>query len=221
MSATVTIKAENIDQILAEVDQLGRDITSDDVKAVMGRAIRNVIVDHFVEIANDSAHHRTARAFGAPPTGVYEQAARGTSQPEVSSEGVAISIHQVAIAQRFFGGPIQPVNAKFLAIPARSEAYGKRPREFDNLRAIIFKSGAGALVQRDASVTRSGDRGSRRIAGLAGMHEGESLGGLVFFWLVKQVVQPPDPTVLPTEDEMLNAAVENAQQYIERLWSRS
>jgi hypothetical protein len=189
MSATLEIKSDNIDKVLADVDRLGRAITSDDVKLIMGRAVRNVIVTHFVEIANDSAHHKTARSLGAASTGVYEEAARGTSQPDVSSEGVTISIHQVAIAQRFFGGTIQPVTAKFLAIPARSETYGKRPREFENLRFILFKSGAGALVSKEAP---EGTRRTR-IAGSS-----QQLG-LIFFWLVKQVTQQPDPTVLPTK----------------------
>jgi hypothetical protein len=179
----------------------------------MGRAVRSVIVDHFTEIENDSAHHKTARSLGAAPTGVYADAARNTSQPEVSSEGVTISIHQVAIAQRFFGGTIQPVTAKFLAIPARTEAYGKSPREFDNLRAIIFKSGAGALVAREGGATVIGTSGGR--TNISGSEAG------VYFWLVKQVTQQPDPTVLPTEDEMLNAAMESAKSYIERIWSRS
>jgi hypothetical protein len=58
MSATLEIKSDNIDKVLADVDRLGRAITSDDVKLIMGRAVRNVIVSHFVEIANDSAHHK-------------------------------------------------------------------------------------------------------------------------------------------------------------------
>jgi hypothetical protein len=104
MSATLEIKSDNIDKVLADVDRLGRAITSDDVKADYGARGPERDRHHFVEIANDSAHHKTARSLGAAPTGVYEEAARGTSQPEVSSEGVTISIHQVAIAQRFFGG---------------------------------------------------------------------------------------------------------------------
>jgi hypothetical protein len=211
MSATLEIKSDSIDATLRDLDKLGGAISGDDVKAVMGRAIRGVVVSHFIQIASDSAHHKTARSLGAAPTGIYEKAAQGTSQPEVSQEGVSITIHQVAIAQRFFGGTIEPVNAKFLAIPARSEAYGKRPREFDNLRLILFKSGSGALVSKEPP---SGTRRTR-IAGSA------REPGLIFFWLVKQAVQEADPTVLPTEEEMLNAAVESAQEYIESVWSKN
>jgi hypothetical protein len=211
MSATLEIKSESIDATMRDLDNLGGAISGDDVKAVMGRAVRGVVVSHFIQIASDSAHHETAGSLGATRTGVYQQAAQGTSQPEVSREGVSISIHQVAIAQRFFGGTIEPVNAKFLAIPARSEAYGKRPNQFDNLRVIIFKSGAGALVSKEPP---SGTR-RNRIAGSA------REPGLIFYWLVKQAIQEADHTVLPTEEEMLNAAVESAQEYIGKQWSGS
>jgi hypothetical protein len=75
----------------------------------------------------------------------------------------------------------------------------------------LFKSGAGALVSKEAP---EGTRRTR-VAGSS-----QQLG-LIFFWLVKQVTQQPDPTVLPTEDEMTEAAVKNAEEYIEGVWSKS
>lgn len=206
MSATLTIDAHELEDLQVAVETLGGAITGDDVRKAMGNAVANVLLAHFAELAQDSTHHKTAQSFGAAPTGVYEEARRGVQQPELEGEGVSVTINQRAIAQRFFGGDIEPVNAKFLAIPARTESYGKRPGEFDNLRFILFPSGAGALVERDATkLTRKGKQGA-------------AVGGLVFFWLVKQVHQDPDPSVLPTEDAMLEAAMQNAQSYVSRVW---
>lgn len=226
MSATLNINADALNDLAQAVDALSGAITSDDVKLIMGRAVANTLRDHFVQIAQDSEHHKTARGSGVAPSGVYEEAARGVQQPELESDGVSVSINQVAIAQRLFGGDIEPVSAKFLAIPARSESYGKRPREFDNLQLILFPSGAAALVEREAGVVRGGRRGgekgagAKKVAGISSRRKGDEMGGLVYFWLVKQVHQEPDPTVLPEESEMLDAAFINAQQFIDQVWER-
>jgi hypothetical protein len=202
MSVALTIDAEGLQDLVIAVEKLGGAISGDDVRMVMGDAVRNVLRDHFTALAHDAEHHKTARGFGVSPTGVYEEARAQTQEPQLESGGVSVSINQVAIAQRLFGGDIEPVNAKFLAIPARSEAYGKRPREFENLRFILFPSGAGALVEKG---------GGKKA----------NLEGLVYFWLVKHVHQEPDPSVLPEESAMLDAAMANAQSYITRAWSFS
>jgi hypothetical protein len=194
-----------------------------DVKRVMGRAIANVIKANFVELANDSLHHRSSESLGANRTGFYSRAAKGVQQPNIESDGFSVSINAVGIARRLFGGTFGPVNAKFLAIPARAESYGKRPREFDNLRAIIFPGGkSGILVEREASVLAGGKRGTRRVAGsLAGKSKGASIGGGVFFFLVKQVTQQADPTVIPTEKTLTETSLENARTFLARLWERA
>ncbi len=198
MSVTLQIKAEALDEALAEVQKLGGAVAGKDVKTIMGRAAANVLRAHFSKLANDQAHHKTASALGATRTGVYEEAARGVQQPVVASESVSVGINQVAIAQRYFGGTIEPVNGKFLAIPARTETYGKRPREFDNLRFVLFRgTGSAALVQGGG---KAGD-------------------ALVYFWLVTQVTQQPDPSVLPTEPELIDPMLSNAQRYIDRIWN--
>lgn len=207
MSASLTIQADSLEKLRRDVDALGTAVTGDAIKLELGRAAQQIIKEHFEHLANDSAHHKTARSLGAEPTGLYEEAARGTQQPQLEPSGVSISINQVAIAQRYFGGRITPVNAKFLAIPARTETYGKRPRQFKNLRPIIFASGAGALVERDASISR-------------GRGKGSEIGGGVYFWLVKSVTQPADPSVLPTEEEILDPAIAAANKFIDLLWQQ-
>lgn len=183
---------------------------------LIGRSIQQTLKVHFNRLANDSAHHQTADSLGANRTGLYTEAARGTQNPELRSDGVAISINQRALAQRFFGGTIKPTTGKFLTIPARTEAYGHRAREFDNLVPIIFRGGqSGALVERDATVVRGGARGAG-----AGRSKGQGIGGGVFFWLVKRVVQRADPSVLPSAEEMIRPALSAASDYIERLWER-
>jgi hypothetical protein len=222
MSLTVQVEIKDKARMGAIAGKMRDAIQGAAVKRVMGRVIASVIKANFVELANDSLHHRSAQALGAAPTGFYERAAKGVQQPDIQNDGLSVSINAVGIARRLFGGTFGPVNAKFLALPARTESYGKRPREFDNLRAIIFPGGKfGVLVERTATVLRGGKRGARRVAGsLAGKSKGDEIGGGVFFWLVKQVTQAADPTVIPTEEHMIDPALENARSYLERLWER-
>lgn len=105
------------------------------------------------------------------------------------AEGMSIAVTHQGVRLRYAGAPngIAPVNAKALAIPATGEAYGRSPREFADLRLVIFKGkGKAALVQ---SV------------------KGAALGK-VMFWLVKRTkpVQG-DPTVIPPANVMLGLAV--------------
>jgi len=41
-----------------------------------------------------------------------------------------VGVNQVGVRQRYFGGPILPVKAQMLTIPACPEAYGKTAGEF-------------------------------------------------------------------------------------------
>ncbi len=221
MSIALKLDLSEAQQYVGRVNQFGATLSASTIRDVIGRAVQQLIKAHFIDLANDSAHHRSAESLGAERTGFYEKAATSTQNPVSESDGVSISINQEGIAQRLFGGDIEPVTAQFLAIPARTESYGKRPREFDNLRFILFPSGAGALVARDATVVRGGKRGGRNIAGLAGRHKGDALGGEVYFWLVKHVTQRPDPTVLPSDEEMLEAAATAAAQYLDAMFPKT
>jgi hypothetical protein len=204
MSVAFKIEAEELQDVVTAVDALGGEITGDDVRRVMGNAVRNVLRDHFAAIAQDEAHHKTARGFGVAPTGVYEEARQNTQEPELEADGVSISINQVAITRLFFGGDFE-ASDKLFSIPARTEARGKSPLEFDNLIFILFPSGAKAWAG-----TKETSRGKKKIG------HAESL---VYFWLAEHVHQEPDPSVLPDEDKMLDAAMTKAQRTIEEVWN--
>ncbi len=196
MSLTVQVQVD--DQASPSAFRIRDELGRADVRKVMGQAVAQTLKDHFTALANDSQHHRTAASLGANRTGFYARAASGVQQPNIESDGFSVSINAVGIAQRLFGGTIEPVNAKFLTIPARAESYGKRAREFDNLKFILFPSGLAALVDKNEPA-----------------HEGS-----VYFWLVKKVVQQADPTVLPSDEKLMEPAIANARAYVERLWER-
>lgn len=106
------------------------------------------------------------------------------------SDGMSIAVTHQGVRLRYAGAPkgIGPVNAGALAIPATGEAYGRSPREFSDLRIVVFKGmDKAALVQAPK--------------------KGEYLGK-VMFWLIKRTKPiAPDPTVIPPANVMLGLAV--------------
>ncbi|MBC2592695.1 hypothetical protein H5P28_00315 [Ruficoccus amylovorans] len=177
--------------------RITRGVTEPSVKRVMGRAIANLIRRHLRKLDRERPNQ-----LGGQRTHFYANAAAAVQNPRLhGSTGVAVGINHVGIAQRFHGGVIVPKFADWLSIPARTEAYGTRAREHANLAFILIR----------ARTTAKGDP-------LAMLQEP---GGGVLFWLVKRVVQQPDPSVLPTEDGLLGAALEAGEEYVGLLLERA
>jgi hypothetical protein len=194
--ALVTIESDEIDRLIADVSKLQDETASDKMKSEMGFSVMQLVRAHFAEIAQDSQHHESARSLGAQPSGFYESARNNTQEPEIVSEGVSISVMQIGVAQRYYGGTINARPGSYLTIPALAIAYARRAREFD-LRFVIFKStGLAALLLKGAP----SDEGS------------------VYYWLVKSVTQKADPTIIPTDEEITDAASQGASNYLNAVW---
>ena len=168
----------------------------------VGEAGKLVLMEHFAAKNADPSSHRTAQGFGAAPTDLYADFARATSW-EPSPAGVTLSVDHVAARQRLEGGTIKPVNSKFLTIPARSETYGKRAREFGETLMVLFgRNGPYALAAK-ADYERAKKSGTNK-GQLQHAKKGETAThgqGGVYFFLVRSVTQPPDPTVLPADEK--------------------
>lgn len=174
-------------------------------------AVANTLRGHFRALAAD--RHGTAFPGVKPPHNFYADAARATTW-EADESGGTVSVAHRGIRLRFEGGTVRPVNAKFLAIPARAEAYGRRPREFDDLQPIFFEHG-GALIQTEQQRVQIKGRKSRDGSKAYSVKQGEELGGAVMFWLVKSATHDPDPTVLPTDEALQAAALDEVRRNID------
>jgi hypothetical protein len=97
---------------------------------------------------------------------------------------------------------------KYIPIPARSEAYGMRPREFGG-QLMLFWKGKGAIgglaqatpVERKKN-TKKGAKGSTYYR-----------PGLVFYWFAESVTQPQDRSLLPSDEELANSINAGAAEY--------
>ncbi len=176
------------------------------VKPVIGRAVVRLVQEHFLRLNRSRPNQ-----LGGPRTNFYAQAARNT-RFQVTARGVKLSVDQVGIRQRLQGGPILPRHAAHLTLPAIAQAYGRRAGDFRQLELLWRRIGgqtrAVALVEAAAK--------SPRVRGPATA----SAGGKVLFWLVRSVTQKPDPSVLPTDQEMIDVASAGANEYFRALLQR-
>jgi hypothetical protein len=187
----------------------GQAVDSGALNNAMGRGATNLIQAHLFKLDGTRANK-----LGGTRTHFFSSAAKATQYQARPGE-ILISINQVGFRQRLEGGTIRTVRAKYLAIPVRSESYGKSPREFNDL-VVVFGRGRRAvgLAQASRSLVSFGRRrkdGSRSVT-----NRGET-GGLLMFVFKKEVTQAADPSVLPGEQQIAAAAVAAGEEYLKNL----
>jgi hypothetical protein len=198
MSLQVSIDASKASTILAK---LSSESARTQAAAAAGGAVRRQISD-YLAILDDQRPNR----LGGKRTHFYANAARSVSY-KADPTGATVSINSTGIAQRLHGGTIKPVNAKFLTIPAISEAHGRRAGEFDFLQVVFGKSGRPvALAERPNQEIRIERKRGKDLSASYRTKAGPERGGKIYFWLVESVTQQPDPSVLPSEDSIAQAA---------------
>jgi hypothetical protein len=168
----------------------------------IGAAVKRLVSDHLFK------RDATPNKNGWPSQHFYSNAAKATTWT-ANADGAIISINKQGFRQRLQGGVIKPVSSKYLTIPARAEAYGKRALEFGNLKFQWGKHRDGtigpvALVADTGGATKKifqGRQGVRKEVQVPGAEE-----GVVLYWLVKEARQEGDDSILPTGQEILDCA---------------
>lgn len=185
--------------------RVARVLSPEYLRPVVGRAASNVYRTHLFALDRERPN-----AMGGQRTHFYAQAARGT-QFTHDADGVTISIVNIGIRQRFYGGVIRPKNSKWLTIPANPAAHGKRAREFD---LEVIYDGEGRPI---ALATKS-TRAVQITQNARGNTVRKSIGrhGVIMYWLKKSVTQAPDPTVLAPIDKVAGAIISNVNAVVDR-----
>jgi len=166
-------------------------VTNRGALAAGGRAMKGAIVQNLNRLG-------TNQRYSAASTGFYQRAAQSIAEPQTGHGSVTVSITQSGLRQRWLGGPIRPVTAKYLTIPAQEAAYGKRAADFPDLTlAFMGRSTTGlpifALIEGTPSLTRKKN---------------------VLFWLVRSVEQEGNSDVLPDEDQLKSAFAGGVRDYL-------
>jgi hypothetical protein len=153
----------------------------------IGRGVAGLFSDHFRYL--DATR---PNALGGNRTHFYGDAAKAVSS-DGDNEGATITVAQQGIRQRLQGGTIRPgAGKKYLTIPARAEAYGRRAREFHDLKFVKLKNGRGMLVAGELTGLTGKMNKKGEVVERPGTED-----GVVMYWLVPSVVQKADPSVLP------------------------
>lgn len=192
-------------------------VLRDRIERCRPQAIGNAIREDLVtEVKTHLAGLDKSRAntLGGRRTHFYEKAADSVEHVLNDTE-LRIQIPHLGLAQRYFGGTIEPVNAQWITIPARSESYGRRAREFHDLRFVQFSGETAALVK--TSVQVDGDEAVDDAGNVTTRKRTKRSRdeGAVFYWLKKSVTQAPDPDVLPSRERLAAVALESAKNYVD------
>lgn len=180
-----------LDEVTPLLDNVRTVAQAQGLALVGARAAGSLVKDHLYGL--DTQRHRNGRHF-------YRQAADSVSTGIVP-QGAVVSINQTGFRQRLNGGAIRPrAGKKYLTLPACPEAEGKRAGEFSGLQfayALDPESGAlrPALVRPAGSLVKIGRK--KAVT---------TLKPEVLFWLVREVDQHADPTVLPHTEQMIAVA---------------
>ncbi len=175
-------------------------------KKPVGLAAVRALKDHLVHV-EQTDHHRSASALGANPSGLYGDFAQSTKfEPTV--EGVDVSIHHRAARQRIEGGTILPgPGKKYLTIPARREAYGRRAATVGVPLRFGFAPdpNRGGALRRALVEARAPSAGASKSTQPPG----------AYFWLIRSAEQVGDPTLIPTPDSFFSAMFDALDGWIQ------
>jgi hypothetical protein len=156
----------------------------------IARGVQQLFMSHFFELDRTRAND-----LGGKRTHFYGDAAKATASEGTDSEAI-VTVAQQGIRQRLEGGEIHAKPGSWLTIPARGEAYGHRAREFHDLHFVKLKNGNAMLIAGELTgATGKMDKKGNLIT------RGGTEEGVVMYWLVKDVIQEKDPSVLPSEEK--------------------
>jgi len=154
---------------------------------------------------------KVGNALGGARTHYYSDQAGDTKWYELNG-GVLIGVGQPnkGLSLHYTGGDLGPENlrnAKMFAVPARAEAHGKVPGDFDNLVMLFGRNGPYALASaEDFEHTATKGKHKGELVATPAASQTHGAGG-VLFWLTTHLHFEPNPDVLPTDQEVQIAVV--------------
>lgn len=211
MTVSVTVERDTASPALAALAGLVENST-----AIVGAMGHRLVRDTSAHVAQWGLSH--PNKLGGKRTNYWAGIAAKINPAdtmEVSGHRAVITLGGNAMPglMRAFG-PVTIVpgtktpGVKYIPLPARSESYGMRPREFGAALMVFWKGPGqpGGLAQAVATTrqksTKKGAKGSTYFR-----------PGLVFYWFTKSVTQPQDRSLLPSEEEWSASANAGGHDY--------
>lgn len=192
----------------------------------LGDRLADELKDHFArKNADGKRSDSLAAKLNGPRTNFWNRVAAATKVETVTESGARVAIGTNHFNIHLFGGTILPGPGKrALTIPMVTEALGKRAAQYeqDNGRKLFTIRGKKALFERTGAEGRGAEPG---LIGRVRRRNGSSKSvGLIsrtgvraVFALVKSVTIKKDDDALPSDEILLTALQEEADDYITRL----
>ena len=158
------------------------------------RGVSNAIVRHL--------RRRPANRRGFPSSGYWADAADSVSVLPSTGGTAAVEISKEGVALHYEGGTVRPKDGgRALAIPLAAEVYGRKPSEWSGFRR-------GDEADGDDVLQRFWPKNSAH-----GFLKHRDTGEL-YYLLVPRATIKADPSVLPSDGEMLDAAQEGIMEAV-------
>ena len=156
--------------------------SSQTVAEAAGRAVFNLVKGHLAERNN-----KTSRRAGWPKSNYWGEAAQSVEEPVISDSTASISIAKEGVALHYYGGTVKP-KKKALAIPISPLVADIWPSKApDNLDLFWPKNSSHGFL-KDSNTSE------------------------LLYLLVPQVTIPADPTVLPEDSAITDAATREIER---------
>lgn len=180
------------------------------IQAIVGTSGADTVQRHLYKLNTERPNR-----LGGTRTNFYTRAGDSTTWRQASEDTVLIAIALPGIAQRYYGGTIKPTGGrKYLTIPARAEAHGRTAGSFKDL-VIVFGQGGKPIALARAGQTTIGFR-RQKETGFRRAYSKGAAGGEIMYWLKTEITQQPDPTVLPTEEEVIDVITTDVTEQFNR-----
>lgn len=122
------------------------------------------------------------------------------SEPTVSQDAVTVAVDIPGITRAYHDIDIYPKEANALAIPLHASAYGISPRENNDRGTYkLFR------IKKDG------------VPGNVLYRNGEDGGLIPMYALVGHVRQMKDPSLMPSDNEMIDAAIKGANAVLDTI----
>jgi len=153
--------------------------------------------------------------MGGKRSHYWGNAADSTYATFTGNDTIRVAIGQVGVGLHYHGGTVVPKVRKWLAIPARTETYGKSPLEFsgEEIKFVVPRGrDHGWIEQVGRRLTSMGAKGERKTIRGTRQYANQAL---VLWWLVKKATIHADQSCLPSESDYQ----QQADETVNRIWN--
>jgi hypothetical protein len=208
------------DNATPALNRVGAFLASDAARTIVGGSASNAVKGYL----DDLEDNRPNQLGGARTH--YWSSARQSTSFSLDSDGATVSISRIGMKLHYHGGTVTAGKGissfsgkptRYLAIPARAEAHGRKPSDFHDLIPLWGRNGPYALARSVSTMiatTRSRAKNAASRPFL--VKRGSEQGGEVMFWLKESVTLQPDPTVIPDGDEISSTVQDDLAYAIAR-----